>query len=123
MRFDLYSAYYIEPQTSDTTHTYGSNVIPYGEGELDGKDPHNQWYCTEIENTTNQSRDSNPKPTMQVPWSDDTNPPASSEITPPSKPKDFQLGMDLTYRDGMGKRVAIFYKRASADSLTHPTRL
>ena len=31
--------------------------------------------------------------------------------------------MDLTYHDGKGKSVAVVYKGASADSLTHTIRL
>ena len=53
--------------------------------DLDGEDPHHQWYCPEISKPTDQSSDSNPKPTAQVISSDDTKTPDSSVSTTPSK--------------------------------------
>ena len=119
VHFDFYSAYYIDPQTSDATHKYGPHVIPYSQGDLDGMEPHHQWYLPEIENPTNQSRDSNPKPKNQVTWSDDTKPSSYSGITPPQKSRDFQISMDLTYRDGMVKSVAVVYDGPISYGLIH----
>ena len=110
-------------QNSDTTQPDGPHVIPYGGGYLDGEEPHHQWYPPEIVNPTDQSSSSNPKPTTQVTWSDNTKPPASSGSTPPSKSSDFQLSMNLAYRDGMAKSVAVVYEGASADSLTCTIRI
>ena len=109
------SAYPIALHTSDIINPDSPHVIPYGKGYLDGKEPHHQWYCTEIAKPTDQSSDSNPKPKIQVTWSDDTKPQASSGSTTSLKPRKFQLGMDLEYRDGMGNSVALFYEGASAD--------
>ena len=100
------SAYYIDPQTSDIIHPDGPHVIPYGKGYLDSKEPHHQCYCPDIANPTDQYSDSNTKPTTQVTCSYDTKPTASRGITPPYKSRDFQIGTDLTYRDGMGKCVS-----------------
>ena len=83
VHFAFSSAYFIYPQTSDIINPDGPHVIPYGEGYLDGEEPHYQWYCTEIAKPTDQSSDSNPKPTAQVTWSDYTKPPASSGSTTP----------------------------------------
>ena len=60
---------------------YGPHVIPYGKGELDRKEPHHQWYCPDIAKNTDQSINSNPKPTAHVTWLDDTKPPVSSVST------------------------------------------
>ena len=87
------------------------------------EDPHHQWYRPNIAKPTDQSSDSNPKPTPQVTWSDDTKPASSSGSTTPSNPREFQLGMDLKYCDGKGNIVVVVYEGASADSLTHTIRL
>ena len=105
--FAFSSAYYIDPYTLDATHPYGPHAMPYVKGYLYGEEPHNQWYCPEISNITHQSIDSNPKPTTQVTWSDDTKPPASSVITTPYDSRDFQLDVDLTYHYVMWKSVAL----------------
>ena len=121
--FDFSSAYYIDPYTLDATHPYGPHAMPYVKGYLYGEEPHNQWYCPEISNITHQSIDSNPKPTTQVTWSDDTKPPASSGSTTPLKTREFQIGIDLTYCEIMGKSVAVVCKGSSSGSLTHTIRL
>ena len=90
---------------------------------MEVEEPHNQWYSTEIANPTDQSSDSNPKPTTQVTWTHDTKPPSSSVSTTPSKSRDFQIGIDLTYFDRMGKIVAVVCDVPSADILTHTIRL
>ena len=41
---------------------------------------------------------------------------------PPPKDKDFELGMDLAYRDGTGISEAVVYEGASSDGLTHTIR-
>ena len=123
MHFAYSSAQYIYPHTSDIINPGVPQVIPYGEGYLDGKEPHHQWYRTEIEKPTDQSSDSNPKPKTQVTWSDDTNPPALRGITTPFKSRDFLICIDLKYCDVMINSVAVVYKGASADSLTHNIRL
>ena len=56
-------------------------------------------------------------------WSDDTKPTAPSGSTTPSKPREFNIGMDLKYLDGMGNSVAVVYEGASADIPTHTMRL
>ena len=84
---------------------------------MDVKEPHHQWYRPDIEKTTNQSSDSNPEPTAQVTWSDDTKPPDSSGSTTPSKSKDFNLGTDLTYHNGKGNSVAVVYEEDIAKTL------
>ena len=89
--------YSIDPQNSDVINPDGPHVIPYGEEDLDVKEPHHRWYRPEISKPTDQSSDSNTKPTAQVTWSDDTKPPASSGSTTPSKSRYFKFGMDLTY--------------------------
>ena len=109
VHFDFSSDYSIDPQTIDTTQPDGPHVVPYGEGDLDSEEPHHQWYCPAIENTTDQSRDSNPNPITQVNWSDDTKPPACSGSKPPSTSRGFQLGMELTYCDLMENSVAVVY--------------
>ena len=78
LHFDFYWAYSIDPQTSDATQQDVPHGISYCEGDLGNKDPHNKWYRPEIPYPTDQSRDSNPKPTNQVTWSYDTKPPAST---------------------------------------------
>ena len=123
MHFDFFSAYYINTQTSDVINPDVPHVTPYGEVNLDVEEPHHQWYLPEIAKPIDQYSDSNPKLTTQVTWSDDTNPPASRVSTTPSKLRDFQLGMDLTYRDGMGKNLAVVYEGASDYILTHTIRL
>ena len=119
MHFTFPSAYSINPQTSDVINPDGPHIIPYGEGDLDGKETHHQWYRPDIAKPTDQYTNSNPNITMQVTWSDDTTPPASSRSTTPLKLRDFYIGMDLTYCEEMGKSVAVFYEGASSDSLTH----
>ena len=123
MHFAFPSDFSIALQTSDVIYTYGPHVIPYVKVGLNGKEIHHQWYHPDISDPTDQSIDSNTKPTTQVTWSDDTMPPDSSRSIIPSQPRDFQIVMDLTYRDGMGKSVSVVYKGASADSLTHTIRL
>ena len=108
-KFLFEKAYSIDPHTSDATHPDGPYAIPYGEGDLDGEEPHHQWYRPEIANTTDQYIDSNPKPKTQVTWSDYNKPPASSGSTTPLKSRYFQIGMDLTYFDRMGKSLAVVY--------------
>ena len=78
-------AYYIYPQTSNLIHLDGTHIIPYVEEDFGGKEQHNQWFCPDIEKPTDQSSDSNPKPTAQVISSDDTKTPDSSVSTTPSK--------------------------------------
>ena len=68
MHFDFSSAYYIDPQNSDVINPDGPHVIPYGEEDLDVKEPHHQWYRPEISKPTDQSSDSNTNPTAQVTW-------------------------------------------------------
>ena len=108
--FSFSSAYYIDLQARDSTQQYGPHVIPYGKGDLGGEESHRQWYCPEIENTMDQSVDSNPKPTKNVTCSDSTKTPVSFGITTPSKSWDFQLGMEFTYCDRMVKSVAVVYE-------------
>ena len=88
-----------------------------------GKEPHHQWYCPDIAKPIYQYSDSKTKPKEKLTWSDDTNPPDLSGIKIPSNSSDFQLGMELTYRDGEGKSVAVVYEGPSANSLTHTIRL
>ena len=89
VHFDFFLAYSIDPQTSDIINPYVPHVIPYVKVELDGEEPHHQCYCPDIVKPTDQSSDSNPKPTAQVIWSYDTKKPASSGVTTPSKSRDF----------------------------------
>ena len=51
MHFAFSSVYDIEPQTSDVINLDGTHVIPYSEGDLDGEDPHYQWYRPDIVNS------------------------------------------------------------------------
>ena len=53
--FDLSSAYSIDPQTSDVINTDGTHIIPYGEGDLEGEEPHHQWYRADISKPTDKS--------------------------------------------------------------------
>ena len=51
-----------------------------------------------------------------------------SETKPPAddsskKEVDFELGMDVVYRDGNGKNVPAVYERSSANGLKHTIRL
>ena len=108
MHLAFSSSYYINPQTSGATQPYGPHVIPYGEIELDGEDTHHKWYSPDIANPAYKFSNSNTKPTTQVTWSYDTKPPASSGSTTPPKSREFQIGMDLTYRDRMGRSVLVF---------------
>ena len=119
MNFGFYSAYYIDPQTSDVINPDVPHIIPYDKGDLDGEEPHHQWYRPDIAKPTDRSSNSNPKPIAQMTWSDDTKPPASSKSTTLYKSRDFQLFMDLTYRDRKGESVAVVYEGASDDSLKH----
>ena len=90
---------------------------------MDREETHNQCYLTEIENPTEQSSDSNPKPKNEVTWSDDTKPPASRRSKNPLKSREFQIGTDLAYREITGKSVAVVKEGSSSDRLTHTTRL
>ena len=119
VHFAFSSSYSIGPQTSDVIHTYGPHVIPYGKVDLYGEEPHHQWYRTDIAKPTDKYSGSNPKPTAQVTWPYNTKPPAPRGIITPSNSKEFQLGMDLTYRGREGKSVAAVYEKSSADILTH----
>ena len=107
VHFTFSSAYSIDPLTSDGINLDGPHVIIYGEGDLDSEEPHHQLNPPNIAKPTYQYSNSNTNPTTQVTWSDDTKTPSSSGITTPSKPRYFQLRMDLTYRDGMGKSLAL----------------
>ena len=42
--FAFSSAYSIDPHTSDVINPDGLHIIPYVEGDLDGKEPHHKWY-------------------------------------------------------------------------------
>ena len=96
MHVTLSSAYSIDPKTSDATQPYVPHFIPYYKGDLDGEEPHHQWYRPEITNTTDQSRNSKPKPTTHVTWSDGTKALASNGSKPQSKSRYFHIGMGLT---------------------------
>ena len=109
VHFAFSSDYSIDPHTSDIINPDGPHVIPYGEGDLDGKETHHQWYFPEILKTTYQYRNSNPNPTAQVTWSYHTKSPAPSVITTPSNSRDFQIVMDLTHRDKKGESVVVVY--------------
>ena len=107
VHFTFSSAYSIDQQISDVINPYGPHVIPYGKGDLDGKESHHQCYCPGIAKPTDQYSGSNPKFTAQVTWSDDTKPSVSSGGTIPSNSRGFHLGVNFTYCDGEVKSVAI----------------
>ena len=48
LHFAFSSEYSINPQTSDIIHSDGPHIIPYDKGDLDGEDPHHQWYRPDI---------------------------------------------------------------------------
>ena len=123
MHFAFSSAYPIKSHNSDIINSDGPHVIIYRGGDLYSAETHNQWYCNSITKPTDQYLDSNKNPTAQVNWSDDTKPPAPTGSTTPSNLREFELSMDLTYRDREGKSVAVVYVEVSTDSLTHTIHL
>ena len=123
MYFAFSSAVSIEPKNSDATQQDGPNIIPYGEGELDNKETHHQWYHPDISNPTDQSSNSNSNPTNQVNWSENTKKPSYKGSTTSSKSRDFKLVTDLEYCDRIVNSVAKVYEGSSADGLTHTINL
>ena len=53
-------------------------------------------------------------------WVDETNPPADDS---PQQEVDYELGMDIVYRNGTGKNVPAVYEGASANGTKHTIRI
>ena len=104
VHFAFYSDFSIDPK--------GPHLVPYMYTEideyflLDDYDISSQWY---------QPGSQDPGPPLGIPCND-----GAHQATPHI---DFELGMNLVYRDGHGKNVPVVYEGASIDGLTHTIRL
>ena len=92
-------AYSVQP-TPTAQEPSNPNFISYEYGELEEDGPYS-WYHPEA-NSTNTSLNTDPKSKPKVSWSPSTKPPAPIAAKHPES-NDFQLGMELTYNDGLGE--------------------
>ena len=70
--------------------------------------------------TNLNSSDTDPTPIKEVTWADSSKPYVD---TSSEKKEDFQLGVDLFYRDRAGNNISAVYEGDSANSLNHTIRL
>ena len=80
--------------------------------------PFTKWYCLDRSNgiPTIQPHDATPKPNRKVNWSEYTKPPSDDHS---KKSADFQIGMDLMYRDVAGNSVPVVYEGYIANGILH----
>ena len=120
MRYKFSLAYYIDPATATATPE-NPHVITFEERDLDGEQPLHQWYRpnSSDEIPTIQPHNATTKPNRKVNWSEDTKPQSANQS---NKSADFQLGMDLMYRDGASNSVPVVYEGAISDGTLHTAR-
>ena len=121
----VFSSFFsIDPHTNQKANVPTKPaIISYDHGKLDDKEPLNEWYnpATNESGATNiNSGDMDPTPIKYVTWADSSKP---SAYTSSDKKEDFQLSMDLFYRDGAGNNISAVYEGASVNGLKHTIRL
>ena len=84
------------------------HVIPAKPGDIEGENNIYQWYCPEVEDTSEPSR--------KVNWNESTK---LQEIDQSNKSIDFQLGMNLLYCCGNKENETVVYEGTSADDILH----
>ena len=116
------SAYFTGPNI-DAAVPPNPHVIPYEEGDMDEEDPLHQWYFPKTNDSnppSRQSSDTYPEPSTKVTWSNNTKPLVTY---PPQETFNFQLRMDLMYRNGECKSTPVVYKGANDNGLFHKISL
>ena len=109
VHYDFSSAFSINPHTKqkDDVHTKPA-FISYNHGKLDDEEPLHEWYnpATNKSSATNlNSINTDPAPIKEVTWADSSKPYVD---TSSEKKEDFQLGVDLFYRDRAGNNNYAF---------------
>ena len=83
---------------------------------MDVEEPIHKWYHL----SNGQPNETAPAPKKAVTWADETKPPTNDSS---EKEVDFELVMDIVYRDGTDKNITEFYEGDSANGPKHTIRL